>query len=240
MLNQENWPKCRAWWSGSASFFLNTALEDIVGALSMAASERNLPPTPEMIESWKKTVEVLGLGLQHALTMDEKISHLGVLFEFEIPRRGRPDVVILSKNVALVVEFKVGSKKFERSAQIQVAEYVLDLLDYHSASHDMVITPALIATGANVSSEAADPLRGSLAIRNTAPADLGKLILETFKDDQMLAFDVFAHGGGRHLVVANGAHHAAPRRVERALQQPDQQAKNNGEHHDVNALDGQG
>ena len=168
-------------------------MEDIVGALSMAASERNLPPTPETIESWKKTVEVIGIGLQHALTMDEKLSQLGVLFEFEIPRRGRPDVVILSKNLALVVEFKVGSEKFERSAQIQVAEYVLDLLDYHSASHDMVITPALIATGANVSSEAADPLRGSLAIRNTAPADLGKLILETFTEDQMLVTGDLEH-----------------------------------------------
>jgi hypothetical protein len=151
----------------------------------LAAAKKNLPPTPETIESWRKTVAVVGTGLRNAIDTVEKMSDLGIFLEFEIPRRGRPDVVILSKNVALVVEFKVGSAKFERSAQIQVAEYVLDLLDYHSASHGMVITPALIATGANVSSEVPDPLRGSLAIRNTAPSDLGSLIVKTFAGDEM-------------------------------------------------------
>lgn len=70
-----------------------------------------------------------------------------VFFEFEIPRMGkRADVVLLIESCVLVVEYKVGSRTFDRAAIEQVHDYALDLKNFHLGSHDAPIVPVLIAT----------------------------------------------------------------------------------------------
>lgn len=72
-----------------------------------------------------------------------------VFFEFEIPRMGkRADVVLLIESCVLVVEYKVGSRTFDRAAIEQVHDYALDLKNFHRGSHDAPIVPVLIATEA--------------------------------------------------------------------------------------------
>ncbi|MPL73682.1 hypothetical protein SDC9_19488 [bioreactor metagenome] len=58
------------------------------------------------------------------------------------------------------------------------------------------------------------------------------------EDLQVAAGDVLAHGLGRDLVVADGAHHPAPGRIERQLQRPDQHQQHRGEKRAIKQLDG--
>lgn len=72
-----------------------------------------------------------------------------VAFEFAIPRMGkRADVVLLVAGIVFVIEFKVGSAQFDRSAFDQVLDYALDLKNFHAGSHDRPIVPIVAATGA--------------------------------------------------------------------------------------------
>lgn len=74
----------------------------------------------------------------------------GHLFlEFSIPRMGkRADAVVIRNGIIFVIEFKVGSKTFDRHAIDQVEDYALDLKNFHLGSHDVPILPVLVATRA--------------------------------------------------------------------------------------------
>ncbi|WP_053991286.1 DNA/RNA helicase domain-containing protein [Mangrovimonas sp. TPBH4] len=72
-----------------------------------------------------------------------------IIFEYELPReRGRrPDVLILSGNNLLILEFKGYSN--ENTAQIdQVKHYARDLKNYHQKSHELTIKPILVLAAA--------------------------------------------------------------------------------------------
>ena len=72
-----------------------------------------------------------------------------VFLEFAIPRMGkRADTVLLVGGIVFVIEFKVGSETFDRSALEQVHDYALDLKNFHLGSHGLVIAPILVATDA--------------------------------------------------------------------------------------------
>ncbi len=76
-----------------------------------------------------------------------------ILFEFAIPRMGkRADVVLILGCTVVVVEFKVGSATFDRSAVEQVQDYALDLKNFHRGSHTLPIVPLLVATQAKAAS----------------------------------------------------------------------------------------
>ena len=69
--------------------------------------------------------------------------------EFLIPRMGRrADLIILLSGLIFVVEYKVGSKSFDRSSLNQTYGYGLDLKHFHEPSHEGRIIPILVATEA--------------------------------------------------------------------------------------------
>lgn len=69
--------------------------------------------------------------------------------EFLIPRMGRrTDLIILQSGIVFVVEYKVGSRTFDRSSLDQTYGYGLDLKHFHEPSHDRDIVPILVATEA--------------------------------------------------------------------------------------------
>jgi hypothetical protein len=73
-----------------------------------------------------------------------------VIFEYELPReRGRrPDVLVLSGNNIIVLEFKGYSR--ENQAQIdQAKHYARDLRNYHEQSHKLNVVPVLVLAAAN-------------------------------------------------------------------------------------------
>ncbi|MBN9597782.1 MAG: DUF2075 domain-containing protein [Afipia sp.] len=73
-----------------------------------------------------------------------------IAFEFAIPRMGkRADNIIVYDGCIFVLEFKVGSERFDRAAKDQVVDYALDLKNFHAGSHEEYVVPIVLATGAN-------------------------------------------------------------------------------------------
>jgi hypothetical protein len=65
--------------------------------------------------------------------------------EFLIPRMGRrADLIILHSGIIFVVEYKVGSKSFDRSSLNETYGYGLDLKHFHQPSHKRSIVPILV------------------------------------------------------------------------------------------------
>jgi hypothetical protein len=98
--------------------------------------------TAEQLDAWRQQIAILRSVFRPHVSDDW---HL--LLEYPIPRRGkRIDAVILAKDVIVVVEFKCGSRKYERGARLQVEGYCLDLRDFHAGSRHRVLVPVLVAT----------------------------------------------------------------------------------------------
>ena len=72
-----------------------------------------------------------------------------------IPRMGRrADVVLISsKNILFVLEFKVGAKDYHAGDLRQAIGYALDLHHFTKASNDKCIVPILVATHAKAKSD---------------------------------------------------------------------------------------
>ncbi|HYK96311.1 MAG TPA: hypothetical protein VE011_10665, partial [Candidatus Dormibacteraeota bacterium] len=70
----------------------------------------------------------------------------GVVLEYELPGEGgrRPDVVVLTSNRLIVLEFKRG--RMRPGHVDQVKAYASDLRDYHSESHNLPVDPVLVYT----------------------------------------------------------------------------------------------
>jgi hypothetical protein len=72
-----------------------------------------------------------------------------IFLEYVVPRIGsRIDAVVILGAAIVVVEFKAGAERFERSDENQVWDYALDLKNFHLGSHDAAIIPILVATKA--------------------------------------------------------------------------------------------
>lgn len=132
------------------------------------------------------------LILREALTAQAEFT---LYFEFTIPRMGkRADVVLVIGDNVFVIEFKVGSEAFDRHAIEQVEDYALDLKNFHKGSHDLPITPILIATHARASHD----IQFELALDQVAqplrltPADFGPVIDVIVKRSNGLALDTEA------------------------------------------------
>ena len=131
----------RAWYSGSISDFLTAGTDSVIGQLT---THSEFAVLPTQTTAWLAQIQLLKQQLA-GLTGS-------IFFEFNIPRMGRRvDVVLVIGPVVFVVEFKVGEKFFERSAEDQAWDYALDLKNFHQASHTLAIVPILIATAASAS-----------------------------------------------------------------------------------------
>jgi len=72
-----------------------------------------------------------------------------IALEFSIPRMGkRVDALILLSGVIFLLEFKIGTERYERAAIDQAIDYALDLKNFHSGSHARRIVPIVVATSA--------------------------------------------------------------------------------------------
>lgn len=129
----------RSFYSSSISNFLLSPSENILGILA-DNNEFSLEQTQRL--AWKEQIRILKETLHG---FEGKI-----FFEYSIPRMGRRiDVVVITRNVIFVLEFKIGEKEFLTSSIDQVLDYALDLKNFHETSHKHLIAPILIATLAN-------------------------------------------------------------------------------------------
>lgn len=124
----------------SASEVSSASDAEIYGQL---AGKLSFPVEPAQRFAWKYQIEHL-----RELARDLPDAHFSM--EFLIPRMGRrADLVILQSGIVFVVEYKVGSKTFDRSSLNQTYSYGLDLKHFHEPSHDRDIVPILVATEAS-------------------------------------------------------------------------------------------
>lgn len=140
MTSGDRTPGLSAYYGGSIGDFLAESVDALIGKLTQAS--RLFSVDPSQTSAWTKSIEVLKDALR---------GYQGhVLLEFDIPRLGsRVDAVVLSNGMIFPIEFKVGEKQFNRDAIDQAWDYALDLKNFHSASHDRVILPILVATEAH-------------------------------------------------------------------------------------------
>ncbi len=85
----------------------------------------------------------------HMKVVSEKLNNKSVslIFEYELPHEGgrRPDVILLSDTVVLVIEFKM-KETFRQEDIDQVRGYKRDIKNYHKYSHEYKVLPILIPT----------------------------------------------------------------------------------------------
>ena len=127
-----------AYYCATLSSFVATSDNAVLGELTRASGGALLDTQRD---AWLAEIELLRNSL-HDLD--------GMLFlEFDVPRIGsRIDAVIISRNVVIVIEFKVGEKTFKGADINQVWDYALDLKNFYQGSHAAPIVPILVATEA--------------------------------------------------------------------------------------------
>jgi hypothetical protein len=128
----------RSYYHNTVDIFLEDETNSIFGQL-VNNHQHNLEEQQK--NAWIKQIDLLKLWLNN---IDGKL-----YFEFSIPRMGkRVDNILITKDLILVIEFKIGEKHFTKEAQLQTIDYCLDLLNFHEGSHNKKIIPILIATKA--------------------------------------------------------------------------------------------
>jgi hypothetical protein len=131
----------RAFYNAKLVDFLRTDVEVILGRLVRNSA---FPVESTQRDAWLMQIAILHRVFSH---VDKPGA---VYFEFSVPRLGRRiDVLAVIGPVIFVLEFKVGEQEFTAHAIDQVCDYALDLKNFHEPSHDRVIAPVLIATGAS-------------------------------------------------------------------------------------------
>lgn len=128
----------RAYYSASVADFMRMSNDEVLGQLSRN-SELDLGQ--EQRNAWVGQLAILRAALEG------RAAHL--LLEYSIPRVGsRADGVLLLSTSVVVIEFKVGEKKYAAHAIDQVVDYALDLKNFQRESHNKLIVPILVATDA--------------------------------------------------------------------------------------------
>lgn len=109
-------------------------------------------PTASQVRAWANSHRVLHSALASVTAEHHAARTWTVAFEYELPReRGRrPDIVLLTTDRVVVLEFKDHphpTSPEEAAHTDQVAAYARDLNHYHAASHDLPIHAALVYAG---------------------------------------------------------------------------------------------
>lgn len=128
----------RAWYAAAIRDFLLSDSKTILGSL---ASNCDAELLTTQRDAWLAQIEILRTRLSNLEGW--------IFFEFNIPRMGRRvDVILVIGPAVFALEFKVGEKTYDRTAIEQVWDYALDLKNFHAASHNLAVTPILVATEA--------------------------------------------------------------------------------------------
>ena len=135
----------RSWYKNSCEGFLADSQETIIGALASGSAREGFEATPKQIQAWIDEIIILKEQLQ---VID--FSNIDVFLEFNIPRMGkRIDALLFIKSDKphlVILEFKVGESRVNRSDIDQAMDYALELKNFHEGSHGADIFPVLVPT----------------------------------------------------------------------------------------------
>jgi len=126
----------RAFYSNFADKFVLENSDSIFGQITRNYDLHKL--NIQQANAWKEQIVILKNSLDN---LSGKI-----YFEFTIPRMGkRVDNILIVDNCIFILEFKIGSKLYDKYAKDQVFDYGLDLNNFHEGSHNKIILPILIS-----------------------------------------------------------------------------------------------
>ena len=125
--------------------FLKIDEDSLIGQLASGVFGTGINELSNAQErAWREEVRLLRDQLSALVFQDWYI-----ILEYEIPRRSRrPDVILLSATTIFVVEFKMGSSRWDSASRWQTESYARDLRDFHAESNGRKIIPILCVTGA--------------------------------------------------------------------------------------------
>jgi hypothetical protein len=108
----------RAYYRNKITKFITEDESTILGTLAL---HHNYALEDLQKNAWLAQIKILKNALKNFQSGE-------VFFEFLIPRMGkRVDNIVIIKNIAFVIEFKVGSTSYDNHAKEQVLDYAVDL-----------------------------------------------------------------------------------------------------------------
>ena len=164
-------PRCS--FASSLDTFLSTGKEEWLAR--MEARESGRPLYQEQIVAWADCYDVL---LHTLPAIQAQHPELIIIFEYELPYEAgrRPDVILLSKEQVVILEFKMKCRVLRADVD-QVAAYARDLQEYHFESRNRKVTPLLVVTRMKHTLES----RGSVLV--TSGDCLQEALLDTLRED---------------------------------------------------------
>lgn len=129
----------RAYYQETFDNFINENSSTILGELTQ---NHNFALDDLQKNSWIEQINQLK-------TLLPELPEGYVFLEFAIPRMGkRVDTILVIDGTIFVLEYKVGTSTYDKHSIEQTIDYALDLKNFHEGSHNKVIIPILVATGA--------------------------------------------------------------------------------------------
>lgn len=174
----------RSYYSNSIEEFIKEDINSIYGKISGNYDLNKL--TIQQSNAWKKQIEILKQSIS---SFNGKI-----YFEFTIPRMGkRVDNILIIDNYIFVLEFKIGSDIYDKSAKEQAFDYGLDLNNFHEGSHGQNLIPILVADKAsqikNIISKNIDRLHNVVCSNSTNLEEIIKIFLSDLKSENKIDID---------------------------------------------------
>ena len=130
----------QAYYAATISEFLKAMPQTILGHLA-AQHAHDLDPLQR--NAWIEQITLL----------QQELGPIGdgwIALEFAIPRMGkRVDAIMIHQGIVFVVEFKMGTQRYDAGAVDQVMDYAIDLKNFHAGSHTRRLVPILVATKAD-------------------------------------------------------------------------------------------
>ena len=123
---------------------------EVIGRLSTSLADAGFASQlADQTIAWRHQLSLLKQCAAVLLASEPRCASWMLALEYEIPRRSkRIDTVLLTPNVVIVIEFKIGATIYARADLWQVQDYALDIRDFHEASAGLSIQPILVATNA--------------------------------------------------------------------------------------------
>lgn len=105
----------------------------------------SMPLGDSQVKAWRDCFDVLKKELP---SVNDKHPGIQIIFEYALPYESgrRPDVILLSKEQVIVLEFKQYGVVLQADVD-QVKAYARDLREYHFESRNREISPVLLLTG---------------------------------------------------------------------------------------------
>ena len=136
----------KSFYLASVADFLKANTHALLGQMAERLAQAHGAAENSQLEAWRRQTEILQTALQTAMPVT---ADWQIICEAALLRLGRRiDAVILAHDICLVIEFKVGEKRYDAAAIAQAEDYALALKDFHQVAQSMKIVPIVCAEGA--------------------------------------------------------------------------------------------